>query len=147
MVGSTVRLLDSTHLPVGYWSFMADNVSIYYSGYSYGYYPENDLPVEDVMPYYGNEYIIGAYALNREGLFTDNQEIAVGQYWISLLGVQGDTAYISVNSAGIAQYDFSASPPMLNALTPVMGYPSKVRFGENYVYAPLGYSGTAVFAK
>jgi hypothetical protein len=146
MVGSTVRLLDSAELPVGYWSILADDDNVYYSGYSYGYYADDGDTVE-IMPYYGNTYLVGSFDLSGTGEFTNNQEVAVGQFWISLLGVQGDTAYISLNSAGIAKYDFSVSPPALNTLTPVMGYPQKIRFGNTYVYAPLGYSGTAIFAR
>ncbi len=146
MVGSTVRLLDSATLPVGYWSVLADGDDVYYTGYSYGYYVERENAV-DVMPVYSNSYLVGSFDLTAAGEFTNSREIAVGQFWINLLGVQGDMAYLSLNSAGIAQYDFGTAPPSLKGMIPVMGYPQKLRFGSTHAYAPLGYSGTAVFEK
>ncbi len=142
IVGSTVRLVDSAKLPVGWWNFDADGANLYYSGYRYGYYYRDaDEPVSDRSGDYWNSYLVGSYPISRSGTFMTNQELAVSNTWINLLGVKDNQAYISVASAAIAQYNFNEAPPSLDALLPVMGYPQKIRFGDSAAFAPLGYSG------
>jgi len=149
-------LVDTADLEEGYWNFASNGADIFFAGMKYSgiYYAVDDVvdsepgsggaePVaakEDATEYYK----IGRYALSGEGKFELGETHPVSADWCALLGARNQQVYLTVAGSSIARYDFSQTPPVLAALEPTMSYPSKIRFGADAAYIPLGYSGVAV---
>ncbi len=148
LVGATVRLVDSLRLPMGYWTLMADGANLFYSGYNRNYEIRDD-EISDTAAASDDRarqsaYVVGTCSVSRSGTFMSMEMLPVSTSWATLLGVKDNHAYVSVAGAAIAQYDMYQTPPVLEALMPIMGYPRHIRFGADAAYVPLGYSGWAV---
>lgn len=140
-----VTVLDSINLPAGYWDILADNNKLWYCGQHYtSETAGEDSVVVAEKQYYGEGHILGSYLLGETGKFSGKQEMLVGTVWCSLLAVKDNQAFISVGSAALARCDFDNSPPVIGEISPIMGYPAKLRFAQDAAYAPLGYSGLGI---
>lgn len=83
---------------------------------------------------------LASASLSSAGFLTMGQRVIVTDQWGNLLGGRQNTAYVSIGNAAVARYAFDGAPHLTN-LVPVMGSPSKVRFGTDRAYIPLGYFG------
>lgn len=90
---------------------------------------------------YSTEYGIYQAVIATDGTIALSTLADVPGYYGSLLGAHGDDVFLSVGYGAIAQYHFSDGAGTQVGLTPVAGYPSKVRFGAENAYFPLGYYG------
>lgn len=90
---------------------------------------------------YSPEYGVYQAVIATDGTITLSALADVPGYYGTLLGAQGDDVFLSVGYGAIAQYHFSDGTGSQVGVTPVTGYPSKVRFGAENAYFPLGYYG------
>ncbi|MBL7648125.1 MAG: beta-propeller domain-containing protein [Candidatus Hydrogenedentes bacterium] len=120
--GTAVDPLDSLEVPAYTSNTIASGDRVYFDVYSpsYGLY----------------QAIVGT-----DGVLTLSEMVELPGYYGSLLGAQGDDVFLSVGYGAIAQYEFSEGVGTQVSLTAVSGYPSKVRFGEENAYFPVGYYG------
>ncbi len=120
--GATVDPLDSLEVPAYTANTVATGDRVYFDVYSpaYGIY----------------QAVVGA-----DGTLSLSELAEVPGYYGSLLGAKGDDVFLSVGYGAIAQYEFSEGVGTQVSLTTVSGYPSKVRFGAENAYFPVGYYG------
>lgn len=150
------NLIDSARLPFSYGDIRIDGNFVAYLGYHYdvpvyvdpyvveeGESDDVDRTVE-ILPPVEPGYTLGTLLVSGDGLFTENEPLNLGSVWCSLLGVKNSRAFLSVSGAAVACFDFNVAPPELTCLSPVMGYPSAIRFDADNAYLPLGYSGALV---
>ncbi len=90
---------------------------------------------------YGNGYALAAASIDPDdGTFDALDPVSVSASWISLLGAQGNRAYVSVGSGAVAVYEFDDEGELVS-LEDAMGTPTTIRFGAERAYAPSGYFG------
>jgi len=70
----------------------------------------------------------------------------ISNQWASLIDADGATLYVNVAGRALARYDFEDNGALID-LTQVMASPLRIRFGEGFAYAPLGYSGLATLPR
>jgi beta propeller domain-containing protein len=85
-------------------------------------------------------YTLGSIDIGGDGTLSPGPEVLVTEQWAHLLDAQGDSAYVTVGGGAIARYAFGEDAALTN-LAPVMGTPTRLRFGAESTYAPLGYFG------
>lgn len=120
--GATVEALDSLEVPAYTSNTVASDNRVYFDVYA---------------PTYG----IYQALVGSDGTLTLSALADVPGYYGSLLDARGDDVFLSVGYGAIAQYRFSEGTGTQVSLTSVTGYPSKVRFGADEAYFPLGYYG------
>jgi hypothetical protein len=120
--GTAVESLDSLEVPAYTANTVASGDRVYFDVYS---------------PAYG----IYQAVVGEDGTLTLSEMAEVPGYYGSLLGANGDDVFLSVGYGAIAQYAFSDGVGTQVSLTTVSGYPSKVRFGAENAYFPVGYYG------
>ena len=89
---------------------------------------------------YDDGYHLAAARITPSGAIDIRGPVLVSNEWGSLVDAQGGYAYVIVGGGALASYDFTETPE-LSEVIPVMGSPSKMRFGTEHVYAPMGYFG------
>lgn len=144
------ELQDSINLPFNNTQLIASGDFICYTGYLYSYY-QDDIrdtlqstdDAAELLPQ--NGYILGGAFVNERGEFSSHARKNVGEVWCTLLGAHKGSAFLSVSGAAAAQWNFNTEEPKQDSLIPVMGYPTKIRFGKDQALIPLGYGGVATF--
>ncbi|NLN92125.1 MAG: hypothetical protein GX130_02295 [Candidatus Hydrogenedens sp.] len=143
-------LQDSINLPFYNTQIAASHNFVTYVGYASSY--NGGVIADTLQPSdalisarYENGYVLGAVFINDKGGFSFHETQNVGEVWCTLLGAREGSAFLSVAGAAAAQWDFNDSPPEQMKLLPVMGYPGKMRFGEDTALLTLGYGGIATF--
>jgi len=116
--------IDQLLLPADAYSMLAKDKDVFFTHYQ----------TEGVM--------LGRVRIAADGQLSLDPSVAVTDSWIPLLDAQGGLLFVTVGGGAIAQYDCSGAAALLG-VTPVMGTPSRIRFGETMAYAPLGYAGLA----
>ncbi len=91
---------------------------------------------------YESGYVLVGGTIEDDGDLHKDGGVLVTTQWGSFLDAKGSKALVTVGNV-IATYDFS-SGGSLTSLYQTMGYPTRVRFGANTAYIPLGYSGVGV---
>lgn len=120
--GDTVEPLDSLAFSAYSANTMVSGSRVYFDVYT---------------PQYGlYQAIIG-----DDGKLSLSTRVEVPGYYGSILGASGDDVFLSVGYGAIAQYQFNEGKGTEVGVTPVSGYPSKVRFGDENAYFPVGYYG------
>jgi hypothetical protein len=114
--------LDSAMLPGGAGQVLARGARVYFDAYDSGY----KLHAASIADN-------GAIALGDGVLVTEQSG--------SLVDAQGLSAYVAIGNGAVARYDFATGNGTLTDLVPVMGWPSRVRFGQDTAYILLGYFG------
>jgi len=144
-------LRDSELMPYLSDDVKIDGNNIVYLGYAYAIsYTEesgaDSLIREDTIVQQEREegYKMGVLRLTDDGRFIRGTTHNFGWIWSSLLGVKNSQAFLSVSGAAVASFDLDTDPYQMLSLTPVMGYPSTLRFSEDHAYMPLGYSGSLI---
>jgi uncharacterized secreted protein with C-terminal beta-propeller domain len=93
---------------------------------------------------YDNGYGIFAVIVGGDGALERSQTTVVTRQWASLQAAHGAEAYVSVGSNAIARYRYENGAVVLEDLTEVMAYPTRIRFDDGgNAYAVLGYTGWA----
>ena len=143
-----VRVLNSLAMPSGYWDIAPDGSNLWYCGHHDAYEDEqgaDGTPVSSdsnrLKQDGAGAWILGKYTVDESGAFTHKQELTLGPIWCDLLNVKNNQAYISVQSAALAHCNFDLSPPAVEEIIPITGYPRTIRFSTNNVYISLGYNG------
>lgn len=90
---------------------------------------------------YAPEYALYQAVVGSDGALELSGPVEIQAYYGSLIGAQGDDVFLNAGYGAIAQYTFSEGTGEQTSLTPVSGFPSRVRFGAEDAYFPLGYYG------
>jgi len=120
--GDSVEQLDSFAVPAYVSNTVASGNQIYFEVYS-------------------DAYTVYQATVSGDGELTLSNGVEVPGYYGSLIGAKGDDVFVSLGYGAIAQYSFDGGVGTQVSLTPITGYPSKVRFGAENAYFPLGYYG------
>src|SRR5690606_31630450 len=75
---------------------------------------------------YDTAYNLHPIAVGDDGSLTLGESLEVAEQWGSLLDARDGSVYVSLGGNAIAKYTFSGAGGALDALVPVMGYPSKI---------------------
>lgn len=122
--GAEASLIDQLLLPADAYSMLPADGDVFFTHYQ----PEGSM--------------LGLARVAADGHFSLDPSVAITDAWVQLLGAQDGLVFTAVGGGAIAQYDCVAAAA-LRSVTPVMGTPSRIRFGETIAYAPLGYAGLA----
>jgi len=119
--------IDVERLPEGVWSTpKARGSRIYYEHYS-------------------NGYGIGTVNVARDGGLSSGAALPLGDTWAYLVDADEEHLYAVLGGFLVGRYDFSASPPTLDASFATISPPSRIRFGATQDYMILGYAGVERF--
>ncbi len=82
-----------------------------------------------------------AGAVAPDGALNLGRAILVTKDWGNLFDAWSSSAYVILGGSAIARYDFSSGAGQLAEITPVMGMPSRIRFGASAAFVATGYAG------
>jgi hypothetical protein len=119
---SEAEPLDSVQLPEGTSQVLGRGAAVYLDAY------EDGLKLH-------------AVSVSPEGTLDGGAAVLVTRDWGNLLDARDSKAYVMIGGGAVARYDFDSGEGQLAQLVPVMGQPSRIRFGATAAYAPVGYSG------
>ncbi|MCX5772988.1 MAG: beta-propeller domain-containing protein [Candidatus Hydrogenedentes bacterium] len=125
--GEGLTPLDSLGLPPNTWNILRRGGSLFAMTYE-------------------NGTVLLSGTVDGDGNLETGPKALVTQDWAGILGARPGVAYMTVNSA-VLRYDLVDGQLTLTGLHPAMGYPTNVRFGANYDYVCLGYSGVLALPK
>lgn len=120
--GETVETLDDAALPAGSAALIGRGGKVFIEGYDNGTTLQAAAVAAD-----------GAIGLGARILATDQ--------WGYLVDARSDRAYFSVGGGAVAEYGVNGAALSLDAITPVMGSPTAVRFGADAAHAVMGLGG------
>jgi len=103
-------------------------------------------PGRVVHDQYDGGFGIGTITIDEEGDLAVGDTVRVTNQWGYLLGASDSSAYVSVAGNVVARFNLDPKPTLAEVVD-VMGAPSRVRFGADSAYLPLGYSGAAKLPK
>lgn len=90
---------------------------------------------------YADGYRLYVVTIAADGAMTLGPSTLVTPQWGAVADATDTAAYVTIGGGAIARYGVGANGPMLTDLTPVMGLPTSMSFGDTQAYAALGYSG------
>ncbi|MCC6142355.1 MAG: beta-propeller domain-containing protein, partial [Candidatus Hydrogenedentes bacterium] len=120
--GALVRPLDALDLPNYTGTILARGKNIYLDHYDTGYHAV-------------------AITMDSAGNLAAAGDIKVTDQWANLVDAAGGDLIVNVAGAFIGHYRLEAKGLEQAQLVEVMMRPDHVRFGEDTIYAPLGYAG------
>ena len=125
--GDELTPLDSLDLPPNTWNILRRGGSLFATTYEEG-------------------TVLLSATVDGGGNLSAGPQALVARDWAGILGARPGVAYMTVNSA-VLRYDLVEGQLTLAGLHPTMSYPTNIRFGVDYDYVCLGYSGVLALPK
>lgn len=125
--GDTAELVDLYTLPEYYNTLEADGAWIHVEQYDAG-------------------YSVTGLKIDASGGITATGTVKVTDQWATLIDADESVVYLSIAGRALVRYDMKEGGELVD-LTQAMSVPTRLCFGEDTVYGPMGYAGVLRLAR